>query len=370
MVFSKFSGIFIGIGIENIPEICIILPKNKTVIMSNINLKWLAKELNISISTVSRALRDEWDVSAETIAKVKELAQKHNYSPNPYAGSLRRQSSQTIAVVIPEIANNFFILAIDGIETVAREKGYHVLIYITHDDYEREKSIVHHFQNGRIDGIIMSVSSATKDYTHLSDLHEKGTPIVFFDRVCHEIETTKITTDDFASSFKATEHLIKNNCKRIAFLSLTQHLSIETKRKAGYLEALTKHDIPIDDNWVIECSNDDAISTERIKNLLSSPNRPDGIFASVEKLALQTYHICHDLNIRIPKNLQVLSFANLRTAPLLNPPLTTITQPAFDIGKKAAETLFSHLKKKQHAIPNENIVLKSILYIRHSTVKL
>jgi LacI family transcriptional regulator len=338
--------------------------------MSNINLKSLAKELNISISTVSRALRDEWDVSAETKAKVNELAKKYNYSPNPYAGSLRRQSSQTIAVVIPEIANNFFTLAIDGIETVAREKNYHVLIYLTHDDYERELSIVNHFQNGRIDGIIMSVSSDTKDYTHLSDLHEKGTPIVFFDRVCHEIETTKITTDDFASSFKATEHLIKNDCKRIGFLSLTQHLSIESKRKAGYLEALAKHDIPIDAHWVIECTNDDAVSTQKIKNLLSSPNKPDAIFATVEKLAIQTYKVCQDLNIRIPKNLQVLSFANLLTASLLNPPLTTITQPAFDIGKTAAETLFKHLKKKQYGIPNENIVLKSILYIRHSTVKL
>jgi LacI family transcriptional regulator len=338
--------------------------------MASINLKSLAKELNISISTVSRALRDEWDISAETKAKVLELAKKYNYTPNPYAGSLRRQSSQTIAVVIPEIANNFFTLAIDGIETVAREKGYHVLIYITHDNYEREMSIVNHFQNGRIDGIIMSVSGETKDYAHLIDLHEKGTPIVFFDRVCHEIETTKITTDDFASSFKATEHLIKNGCKRIAFLSLTSHLSIETKRKAGYLEALTKHEIPVDENWIIECTNDDVVSTEKIKYLLSSPNRPDGVFTSVEKLAIQTYKVCQELNIRIPKNLQVLSFANLLTAPLLNPPLTTITQPAFDIGKKAAETLFSHLKKKQHTIPNENIVLKSILYIRHSTVKL
>ena len=338
--------------------------------MSNINLKYLAKELNISISTVSRALRDEWDINAETKAKVLELAKKYNYSPNPYAGSLRRQSSQTIAVVIPEIANNFFTLAIDGIETVAREKNYHVLIYLTHDDYEREKSIVNHFQNGRIDGIIMSVSCDTKDYTHLSDLHEKGTPIVFFDRVCHEIETTKITTDDFASSFKATEHLIKNDCKRIAFISLTQHLSIESKRKAGYLEALAKHDIPVENDWVVECTNDDAISTEKIKALLSSPTRPDGVFSTVEKLAIQTYKICQDLHIRIPKNLQVLSFANLLTAPLLNPPLTTITQPAFEIGKKAAETLFTHLKKKQYAIPNENIVLKSTLYIRHSTVKL
>jgi LacI family transcriptional regulator len=338
--------------------------------MPNINLKYLAKELNMSVSTVSRALRDEWDVSEETKIKVTALAKKLNYTPNPFASSLRRQSSQTIAVVVPEIANNFFTLAIDGIETVARDKNYHVLIYITHDDYEREKSIINHFQNGRIDGVIMSVSSDTKDYTHLSELHDKGVPIVFFDRVCHEIETTKISTDDFASSFKGTEHLIQNGCKQIAFLSLTQHLSIETKRKAGYLEALSKYNIPPNPDWIVECTNDDTVSETKIRNLLTALNRPNGVFSSVEKLAIQTYKVCQDINIRIPKQLQVLSYANLITAPLLNPPLTTITQPAFDIGKQAAETLFSHLKRKHYTIPNENIVLKSTLYIRHSTVKL
>jgi LacI family transcriptional regulator len=338
--------------------------------MSKIDLKYLAKALNISTSTVSRALRDEWDVSAETKAKVNELAKKFNYSPNPYAGSLRQQSSKTIAIVIPEIANNFFTLAINGIETVSRDKDYHVLIYLTHDDYEREKSIISHCQNGRVDGIIMSVSSGTTDYTHLSDLHEKGIPIVFFDRVCHEIETTKIITDDFASSFKATEHLIKNDCKRIAFLSLTQHLSIESKRKAGYLEALAKHNIPIEEDLVIECTNVDEVSTGKIKKLLSASNRPQGIFTSVEKLAIQTYKVCQELNLRIPKQVQILTFSNLLTAPLLQPPLTTITQPAFDIGKKAAEILFKHLNRKRDTIPNENIVLKSILYIRHSTTKL
>ena len=169
--------------------------------MPKIDLKYLAKELNLAVSTVSRALRDEWDISADTRKRVQELAKKLDYTPNPYAGSLRRQSSQTIAVVIPEIANNFFTLAINGIESVAREKGYHVLIYMTHDEYEREVSIVKHFQNGRVDGIIMSVASGTTDYTHLLDMHEKEMPIVFFDRICNEIETTKITTDDFDSSF-------------------------------------------------------------------------------------------------------------------------------------------------------------------------
>jgi LacI family transcriptional regulator len=338
--------------------------------MAQVNLKYLAQELKMSVSTVSRALRDEWDVSAKTKARVNELAEKLNYSPNPYASSLRRQSSQTIGVVIPEIANNFFTLAINGIEEVAREKNYHVLIYLTHEDYERELSIVKYLQNGRIDGLLMSVSVGTSDHTHLTELHEKGTPIVFFDRVCHEIETTKITTDDFASSFKATEHLIQNDCQRIACLSMTSYLSIESKRKAGYLEALNKYNIPVREDWLVECSNDDAEIDRKIKALLSSPDKPSGIFATVEKLAIQTYHVCDNLNIAIPKHLKIVCFSNLVTAPLLRPPLTTITQPAYEIGKKAATVLFKHLDKKRFIIENENIVLKSTLHIRHSTVKL
>jgi LacI family transcriptional regulator len=338
--------------------------------MAQINLKYLAKELNMSVSTVSRALRDEWDVSSETKQKVQALAKKLNYTPNPYASSLRRQSSETIAVVIPEIANNFFTLVINGIESIAREKNYHVLIYQTHEDYAREVSIVQHFQNGRVDGILMSVSAGSDDHSHLLELHEKGIPMVFFDRVCHEIETAKITTDDFASSFRATEHLIQNGCSRIALLSMTNHLSIESKRKAGYLEALNKHNIPAREDWIIECTNDDTAIDEKIRRLLSSKDKPCGIFATVEKLAIQTYHVCNDLHISIPKHLQVLSFSNLLTAPLLRPPLTTITQPAFDIGKQAATILFKHLDKKRFNIENENIVLKSTLHIRHSTVKL
>ena len=249
-------------------------------------------------------------------------------------------------------------------------KNYHVLIYLTHEDYERELSIVQHFQNGRVDGIIMSVSVGTEDYTHLSEIHKSGMPIVFFDRICHEIETAKITTDDFASSFKATEHLIKTGCQRIAFLAMTNHLSIETKRKAGYFEALNKYNIPVKEDWILECTNDVTISTAKIRALLASANKPCGIFTTVEKLAIQTYQISQELHIPIPKSLQVVSFSNLITAPLLHPPLTTITQPAFEIGKQAATVLFKHLDKKRFAIENENIVLDSTLHIRHSTVKL
>lgn len=336
--------------------------------MSKIDLKYLSKELNLSVSTISRALRDDWEISEKTKIRVRGLAEKLNYTPNPYASSLRRQSSQTIAVVVPEIANNFFTLVINGIESIARDRNYHVLIYLTHDDYQRELSIVKYFQNGRIDGILMSVSLGTQDYTHLLEMHQNGMPMVFFDRICPVIETTKIITDDFESSFNATEHLIKNGCRRIACLSLTDHLSNEIKRKQGYLQALATYDIPVKPDWIIECSNDDPLSISKIRTLLTSPRKPCSVFATVEKLALHTYEVCKELNINIPKKLKVITFSNLSTADLLNPSMTTITQPAFEIGKQAATALFKHLDKKRLAIPDEEVIMKSVLHVRHSTI--
>jgi LacI family transcriptional regulator len=335
--------------------------------MSKVNLKDLAKALNISVSTVSKALRDSYEISNETKKKVIAKAQQMGYNPNPYAGFLRNNKSKTIAILIPELTNNYFIQAISGAETIAQENNYHILIYATNDNKEKEASILNHLINGRVDGVLMSVSSNTSQYNHIEELIRNGIPIVFFDRICHEIETAKITTNDFASGFTATEHLLQTGCKKIAYLSISEHLSIDHKRKQGYLEALNKYDILLEKELIIQCNDDEKSNTEKIKKLLNSKNRPDGIFASVEKLALTTYHLCKAQKIRIPQDLKIISFSNLRTADLLNPSLTTITQPAFEIGKEAASILFKYLAKRKSLIPNENIVINSKLTIRDST---
>jgi LacI family transcriptional regulator len=335
--------------------------------MSNINLKHIAKELKLSVSTVSKALRDSYEIGKTTKEKVIAFAKEKNYQPNPFASGLRRNKSKTVAVVIPEIANNFFSLVINGIESVAQERDYHVLIYLTHEDFAKEQNIIKHLQGGRVDGILMSLSINSVDHSHLAEITHKGIPIVFFDRICHEIETAKITTDDFVSGLNATEHLIKKGCQDIAFLSLSENLSIDNKRKQGYLEALNKHDLPQNSRRIISCNNDDADNFKKIKTLLKSSKKPDGIFASVEKLAITTYEVCRELNIRIPKDLKIICFSNLATASLLSPSLSTITQPAYEIGKQAASVLFKYLDKNKTYIPNENIVLKSSLFAREST---
>lgn len=336
--------------------------------MATVDLKRLAKELNLAVSTVSRALRDSYEISAETKQRVFELARKLNYVPNPYASSLRKQKSRTIAVVIPEIANNFFALAINGIESIAQEKGYHVLIYLTHEQYSREVSIARHLQSGRVDGLLLSLSGETNNYEHLKDLQQTGVPIVFFDRISESLNSARVITNDFESGRKAADHLIERGCRRIAYLSISNNLSIANKRMDGYLKALEKHGIAHDPKLVLQCSaNDNEANYKAICNLLKKKNRPDGIFASVEKLAILSYQACEELKLRIPEDVKVLGFSNLETAAWLNPSLTTITQPAFDIGKEAAALLFKTIEKKSMNFSDEKLVLNSTLIIRNST---
>ncbi|HEY6505150.1 MAG TPA: LacI family DNA-binding transcriptional regulator, partial [Chitinophagaceae bacterium] len=175
--------------------------------MSNTTIKILATELNLSVATVSKALRDSYEISSETKQKVLALAKKLNYVPNPYASSLRKRVSKTIAVVLPEVADSFFSQAINGIESVAQDKGYHVLIYLTHESFVREEAILNEFQSGRVDGILISVSGETSHSDHIKEVIASGKPVVFFDRICEDVETARIVTDDLESSYKATNLL-------------------------------------------------------------------------------------------------------------------------------------------------------------------
>ncbi|MCX2450703.1 LacI family DNA-binding transcriptional regulator [Pedobacter sp. PLR] len=334
--------------------------------MERINIKQLAKALNLSTSTVSRAFRDNSDISKETKEKILAKAQELNYQPNHYASNLREQKSKTIAVIVPELANNFFSQAIKGIEKIARGKGYHILIYSTDDDYEKEVSFIRHLHNGRADGIIMSVSGEANDHTYLNELSHKRLPLVFFDRVYEDIITPRVITNDYDSSFSATEHLIKQGCRKIAYLVINKNLSIGKFRMQGYIDALEKYGIPFEDSLVVDCTNSYAKNSSILKRLLLDI-KPDGIFTSVERLAFATYYACYDLNISIPEDLMVIGFSSLEIAPLLNPSLTTITQPATKIGIEAANLLFKMLEDPEEVNPNQQVVLNSKLIKRRST---
>jgi len=334
--------------------------------MESVDLKKLARLLNLSISTVSKALRDSYDISKETKERVIALANELNYEPNPHASSLRRHKSKTIAVIIPEIANNFFTLAINGIESIAREKGYHVLIYITHEDAEKEIAFIKHLHNGRVDGVLISLSSTTHDYSHIKELQGTGLPVVFFDRVCEHLNTACITTDDYESSYKATQHLLDKGCRKIAHLMFSESTSIGYKRMKGYADAIHDNRVGFDEKMIVRCTNNDEQDYKLLERSIKS-KRPDGIFAAVERYAILCYHVCYRLQLSIPADIKLVSFSNLQAAAFLNPPLSTIRQPAFDIGREAASILFKAVDKKMFKLKQENIVINSTFIERDST---
>jgi LacI family transcriptional regulator len=331
-----------------------------------VNMKTLAKELNLSTATISKALRDSYDISPETKQKVMEAARRLNYVPNAYASNLRRQSSNTIAIIIPEIADSFFSQAINGIESVIAPKKYHALIYLTHDSYEREASMLDDMASGRVDGLIMSVASNTQDTGHIKTLQQTGIPIVFFDRVCEDITADKIVTDDFNSAYTATNYLLQAGCKNISLVTINGYPTILSAREQGYRKALTDNGITPGDTGIVTCSN--KYNTENvgiIKEHLGTL-KPDGIIATVEHLATSTYLACDELKLQIPGDVKVICFTNQITAAILNPPLTTILQPAYDMGKQAAEILFGRLSGRLVEAEQE-LVMPSQLVARASS---
>jgi LacI family transcriptional regulator len=333
----------------------------------SITIKKIANDLNLAVSTVSKALRDSHEISTETKKKVFEYAEKLNYLPNPYASSLKRRRTGNIAVVLPEVADSFFYTAINGIESVAREKGYHVLVYLTHDDLKREESIIREFRSGRVDGILMSIVDSTGKNSHLQDLHTSGIPLVFFDRVCDDIQTPKVVTNDFESGYEATEHLIKKGCKTIAFLSMSGDLLIINQRLKGYEKAHEDNGLSIKSGHVVCCTHDETTNRKLIRKLLTGKNKPDGIVGSVEKVTTEAYTVCHALKLNIPQEVKIIGFSHLQIASLLNPSLSTIKQPAFDMGKMAATILFKALEKPKSSWNKEAVIIPSTLIERDST---
>ena len=330
-------------------------------------MKELAKECNVSVATVSKVFMDSYEISEATKKKVLETASRLNYTINPYASSLRNKKSKTIAVILPEVADNFFSLAINGIQSVADKKGYHVLIYLSHENFIREKSLVAECCTGRVDGVLISVASETISGDHISKLQVENIPVVFFDREFENLSVTKVITNDYECGYLAAAHLIKNGCKNPVFLSVSSSLGICKKRAEGFVAALKDKKTGQPETAIIESKGTKEEDQAQIKKLLESKNRPDGIVTSVERLAISVYLACHELNLPIPGALKMVAFSTLETASILNPPLTTIVQPAFDIGKTATELLFKEIEKKKYNTDDQIVILSSSLIERTSS---
>lgn len=335
--------------------------------MQTITIKDIAKALNLSTSTVSRALRGSHEINIETRRLVLAYAEKLNYRPNPIALSLKENRSRAIGVIVPEIDNNFFSQAINGIEAIAYNRGYHVMIFQSQESYEREVVNVEHMVARKVDGLLISLSGYTTDVSHLKELHENGMPLVFFDRFTDQIPTHTVIADNFDGSFKATEHLIQSGRKRIALLTSLEWLSITQERMAGYKAALHEYGIPIDPSLIRHCgfTNDELL--ENVDKVLALDPPPDACFTTSDRLALSCLTILKQKKIRIPEQLAFIGFTNVKIAHLIDPPLTTVVQPAFEIGQTAAELLFDLIESKQKITPFKQVKLPTSLQVRSSS---
>lgn len=315
--------------------------------MEQITIKDIAKALNLSTSTVSRALRGSYEISAETKELVMEYAKKVKYRPNPIALSLKENKSRAIGVIVPEIANNFFSNAINGIEEIAYKRGYHVVIFQSHESLEREKASVQHLFERKCDGLLISLSGNTIDINHLEEYRENNFPIVYFDRVPEAENVHKVVADNFDGAFKATEYLIQSGNRKIAHITSPLLLSITKERLAGYKAALEKHEIAFDSDLVKYCGFDPNEAFDAIEQLIQC-NQPDAYFISSDRLALHCFEAAKKNLSRMPSNVKFLGFTNLNVAHLLDPALSTVTQPAIEIGRAAAEILLDEIEKKKN----------------------
>jgi LacI family transcriptional regulator len=333
---------------------------------SHITIKDIARELGVSPSTVSRALKDHPDISQATKIQVRELVEKLRYKPNAVALSLRSRKSHTIAVVIPEIVHHFFSSVISGIEKVAMGAGYNVMIFQSNESYEREVSIAESLLGSQADGVLVSISKTSHQFAHFKELISEGIPLVFFDRACEEIESDKVVVDDFNGAFNAVEHLIKTGCRRIAHFAAPQHLQIGYQRKRGYISALEKNGIEPDEALMVKCDTlEEAL--EITPGIMRLDHPPDAIFAVNDLTATGAMKVLKQMRYRIPEDVSLVGFTDGLVAVVTDPPLTTVSQHGFEMGIKATEMLLRRIDALQDDFPAQTEVIHTDLVIRGTT---
>ena len=335
-------------------------------------LKQIAKELNVSVSTVSKALNDSPEISSSTKIRIKEYAKLKNYKPNVIGLNLKNRKTKTIGVIIPNILNSFFAKVFSGIEKVADEKGYNVIMCISNESLEKETHTLEMLSNGTIDGFIVSVSEEAQknhEYNHFSSIINDGTPIVMFDRIAAEVDCDKVIVDDYDSALNSTQHLINLGCKNIALLSSIDNLSVGKLRAEGYLKALENNTIPVNTNKILRADSEEDLNS-KIENIFEN-NTIDGVFALDENDSVAALKIGLKKGYKIPEELSIIGFADgILASRRLSPSLTTVSQHGVDIGEVAAKLLIDRLESKEEHVPYETVVIKTKLKERESTRKL
>jgi LacI family transcriptional regulator len=334
-------------------------------------LKQIAKELNVSVSTVSKALNDSPEISEQTKIKIKEYAKLKNYKPNVIGLNLKNRKTKTIGVIIPNILNSFFAKVFSGIEKLADEKGYNVITCISNESIVKEISVLEMLSNGTIDGFILSVSEEaqkSQDYSHFTQIINDGTPIVMFDRIADGVDCDKVIVDDFNSALNSTQRLIDLGCKNISLFSSVDNLSVGKLRTSGYLQALKDNNIVVDERIILRTD-----SEEELANLISKIPKEraiDAIFALEESDTVAALKFGLKNGYTIPEELSIIGFADgILASRRLTPSVTTVSQHAPEIGERAAQLLIDRLESKEESMPYKTVVIKTILKERESTRK-
>lgn len=334
---------------------------------NHVSLKDLALEIGVSISTVSRALNNHPDISQSMTKKIQKLAEEMNYTPNPLAMGLLKQATRMIGVIVPDLVTHFYSSIISGIEQVSEEKGYYILIASSSETLKKEINSVENLLKTRVEGLIVCLSQETKDYSHFDRVISNHIPLVFFDRVCRTNEVPSVVVDNVDAAKKITRHFYKNGFRRIAYVAGPDHLNISQERTHGYLKGLKSCGLEFNPELLVKCnmSSKDAIRATAL--LLELPERPDAIFGINDTVAFAAMKEIKRRGLRIPEDVALVGFTDEFHSTVVEPALTSITHPTFEIGKEAAR-LFFNLIENPDAKPAQ-VVLKTKLVVRKSSVR-
>ncbi|OKS87311.1 LacI family DNA-binding transcriptional regulator [Mucilaginibacter polytrichastri] len=339
-------------------------PKKRTTIYD------IAQKLNVTPSSVSRALNNSNYVNEATKKLILKTAEELNYKRNTMASNLRKGHSKTIGVVVPRINQNFFSNVIAGIEDATYKQGYNLIICQSNESYEKEVQSVNTLINQHVDCIVISVSIESNDHKHLQNVLDQNIQLIQFDRVADELETLKVINDNEQASFEAVDHIIEQGYKRIALLEGPQNLDIFRQRKKGYLNALAKHNIPVVNELIIENTWTKELGAKATRQLLSLPEPPDAIFASTSDFsALGVLEVATAMNIKVPSQLGICGYSNEAFTELTSPSITTIDQFSFYMGKTVANLYFQELENSDTIVVPKIISIKPKLIVRSSTMK-
>ncbi|MGY6744654.1 MAG: LacI family DNA-binding transcriptional regulator [Cecembia sp.] len=333
-----------------------------------VTMKEIAKKLGVSVSTVSRALKDSPELHPETKKRIVEMAKSMNYQYNLLAQSLRISKSKVLGVIVPELTSHFFSSNISGIQDTAYKRGYNIMICQSNESFEQEKANVRTLVSSQVDGLLISLSRETKNYEHLMELYNREIPFIMFDRVTEEIPVSKVTVDDAHGAYLAVKHLLEQGCKKVAYFSGPEDLYISKKRKEGYLKALSEFGIPESESKVYMTDLTTEKNQEVTLAMLSSEDRPDGIFAMIDPLAIDIMMVLKENGVKIPEEIALAGFTNNPTSAVIEPSLTTVSQPGYEMGQIAANHLLDQL---DDLVPDEpqSFVLLTTLVPRNSSKK-